>query len=69
MQHIQALRIPEVRNRTGLSNATIWRKLKQDPTFPKPFKLGANSTVWDAGEITAWLESKKSSRISNEAGK
>ena len=62
MQHTQALRIPEVRNRTGLSNATIWRKIKQDPTFPKPFKLGANSTVWDAGEITAWLEGKKAER-------
>lgn len=69
MQYTQAIRLPEVCERTGLAGPTIWRKIKQDPTFPRPFKLGANSTAWDAGEITAWLEAKKSSRISNEAGK
>jgi prophage regulatory protein len=59
MRYTQALRINKVKDVTGLSHATIWRKSKEDPTFPKPFKLGTNSTAWDAEEITAWLEAKK----------
>ena len=37
-----------------VSPATIWRWVGSDK-FPKPFKLGANVTVWDADEVDAWL--------------
>ena len=62
MRHTQAIRLPKVCEKTGLAPATVWRKSKEDPDFPRPFKLGANHTTWDAGEITAWLEAKKASR-------
>ena len=41
-----------------VSPATIWRWVK-DGKFPKPFKLGENSTCWDASEVDAWLASRK----------
>lgn len=37
-----------------VSPATIWRWVKNG-TFPAPFKLGQNTTVWDADEIDQWL--------------
>jgi prophage regulatory protein len=49
------------KNNQGLlpvSPATIWRFVK-DGTFPQPFKLGENCTVWDASEVDAWLVSRK----------
>lgn len=40
---------------SGLSVATIYRKAKADPTFPKLVKLGARCTRIRAGDLTAWL--------------
>jgi prophage regulatory protein len=41
-----------------ISAATLWRWVK-DGTFPAPFKLGQNTTVWDAIEVEAWIEEQK----------
>jgi predicted DNA-binding transcriptional regulator AlpA len=41
-----------------VSRATLWRWIK-DGKFPQPFKLGENTTCWDAGEVDAWLTSRK----------
>lgn len=46
---------------TGLipvSPATIWRWVR-DGKFPKPFKLGAATTVWDAAEVEAFIANMK----------
>lgn len=58
----QILRLKQVCAITNLSAATIWRKLKTDPTFPKPFKIGTNSTAWDFEEISEWIKSCKLAR-------
>lgn len=42
----------------GLSEATLYRKAKSDPTFPKLVRLGARCTRVRAGDLTAWLASK-----------
>lgn len=39
----------------GLSEATLYRKAKADPTFPRLVKLGARCTRIRAGDLTAWL--------------
>lgn len=44
----------------GLSS--FWRHAKEDPTFPKPFKLTARCTVVDADEAEAWFELRKAAR-------
>ena len=55
----RAIRIPQVCSLTGQAPATVWRRVQQDPSFPRPFKLGPKITVWSETEILAWLESKK----------
>lgn len=44
-----------------VSPATLWRWTKNG-TFPKPFKIGENSTVWDAAEVDAWLATRKEAK-------
>lgn len=49
------------KNNQGLlpvSPATIWRWVK-DGTFPAPFKLGLNTTVWSANAVDAWVDARK----------
>ncbi|MDQ6701684.1 MAG: AlpA family phage regulatory protein [Pseudomonadota bacterium] len=58
----RAARLPRVRDITRLSSATIWRKDKYDPSFPRSFKLSKGVTCWDENEILAWIESKKAER-------
>jgi predicted DNA-binding transcriptional regulator AlpA len=36
------------------SAPTLWRKVK-DGTFPKPTKLSARVTAWQAGQVRAWM--------------
>ena len=39
----QIIRIKEVAKRLGVSPATVWRRLKEDETFPRLIKLGSTS--------------------------
>ena len=39
----------------GISEATIYRKAKADPTFPRLVKMGQRCTRIRAGDLTAWL--------------
>ena len=48
------LRLPEVERRTGLRRPTIYRRANAG-TFPKPVRLGPNSTGWLESEIDAFL--------------
>jgi predicted DNA-binding transcriptional regulator AlpA len=63
----RAIRLPEVCRLTGTSRATIWRRLHDDPDFPKPFKLSAGITVWDEREVLDWLVAKKKAACANAA--
>jgi prophage regulatory protein len=60
----RAIRMPRVIDLTSMSRATVWRKAKDDPSFPKPFHLSAGIAVWDEGEVVSWLDSKKAARAS-----
>ena len=48
------VRFPEVRDRTGLSRSTIYRRMEQG-TFPKSVSLTGNVTVWQESDLRAWL--------------
>lgn len=58
------LRLPEVKNRTGLSRSTIYLRVA-DGKFPRPVSLGARAVGWLDAEIEAWLAGQiaKSRRI------
>jgi predicted DNA-binding transcriptional regulator AlpA len=43
----------------GLSIATFWRIVKEDDSFPQPFKLAANSSAVMRADLDAWLESRR----------
>ena len=46
----------EVERRTGLSHATIYRKIG-DGSFPAPVKVGAHAVRWRESDIRAWIDS------------
>ena len=62
LSQTRAIRLAEVVQLTGASRPTIWRWSKDDPTFPKPFKLSEAITCWDVSEICQWIERKKAAR-------
>lgn len=51
----------------GVGIATIWRWAKSDPTFPKPFKLGLNTTVFDLDALAVWVSAKQEAANDNRA--
>ena len=51
------LRIQTVVSVTGLSGATIYRKLKAGD-FPRPVRMGARCTRWKAADVRAWIQAQ-----------
>ena len=49
------LRLPAVKQRTGLSRSTIYLRISED-SFPKPVSLGGRAVGWIESEINSWLE-------------
>lgn len=54
-----AARPKQVARFVSLSPTTLWR-LERSGTFPKSFRIGANATAFDAGEVRQWFEDRKS---------
>ena len=48
------LRLPDVRERTGLSTPTIYRR-QADGTFPKSVQIGANAVAWYESDINEFV--------------
>lgn len=48
------LRLPAVKNRTGLARSTIYLRVSQGK-FPKPISLGGRCIGWIESEIDEWL--------------
>jgi predicted DNA-binding transcriptional regulator AlpA len=47
---------------TGFSTATIYRLLRDDPTFPRPRQLGRRMTRWVRSEVVDWVASRPAAR-------
>lgn len=60
------LRLPEVEKRTGLRRASIYRRAAAG-TFPKPVRLGPNSTGWLESEIDTFIANAVAQRDKVEA--
>lgn len=50
-------RLPQLKAYLNVSQSSIWSWVKVGK-FPKPIKLGANTTAWNAAEVEAWAQSK-----------
>ncbi len=53
----QFYRLPALKQRLGVSSATIWRWIKQGK-FPRGIKISDNVTVWNAADVEAWALSR-----------
>ena len=53
------LRLPAVRERTGLPTSTIYHYIRLG-SFPKQIVLGPRSVGWRSEEIDAWVDSRQS---------
>lgn len=51
------LRLPRVRQRTGLGRSTIYRLMAQD-LFPKAVQLAPRAVGWHKADIDAWLAAR-----------
>ena len=49
------LRLPKVKERTGLSRSTIYLKIARNE-FPSGVSLGARARGWLESEISEWIE-------------
>lgn len=57
VQGDRILRLPEVKNQTGLSRSSIYLGMKEG-TFPKSVNLGIRSIGWFESQINEWLSSR-----------
>ena len=63
------LRLPFVKNRTGLSRSTIYSSIEKG-TFPRPILLGQRAVGWLESEVESWLASRiDASRSLQNGGK
>lgn len=60
------LRLPQVKDRTGLSRSTIYLRM-QEGAFPKPISLGARAVGWLSAEVDEWLAERVQSSRQTEA--
>ena len=51
------LRLPDVKQRTGLSRSTIYLRIKEDK-FPYPINLGSRAVGWIESDIDDWLDQR-----------
>lgn len=54
---LRVIRLPEVRQRTGLSRSSIYR-LMAEANFPQSCKLGERIIAWVEADIDRWLAEK-----------
>ena len=60
MRVIRVAELATTKDNPGLlpvSPATVWRWVREGK-FPKPFKLGDSVTVWNAGEVEAFIAAR-----------
>ena len=53
-QHHKLLRLPEVKQTTGLSKSSIYARIAEG-TFPKQIPLGPRLVVWVEADIHNWI--------------
>ena len=52
----------EVCDALHISRQAVYRKLRTDPSFPRPIHVGASSPRWSSDEIDAWIERLRHAR-------
>jgi excisionase family DNA binding protein len=56
---VLAISVASAARRLGLSRASVYRLVKDDPTFPKIFRLGKRAARIKLDDLTAWLDAQQ----------
>lgn len=51
-------RISDVERRLTLCRASIYNRMRRDPTFPRSVKLTSRTVAWIREEIEAWADNR-----------
>lgn len=41
----------------SIGESTVWKKVKEDPSFPQPVRLGPKCTRFKVDDIRKWVKS------------
>ncbi|WP_158791711.1 AlpA family transcriptional regulator [Granulicella sp. L60] len=52
------LRLPQVKESTGLSRTTIYRQITACE-FPRPINIGPRAVAWVEADILQWMEQRE----------
>lgn len=61
--HSTYLQDKQVAARYGVGRASVWRWLKADLTFPKPFKLSPGCARWRLADLEAWETEREKASV------
>jgi len=66
------VRMSELLSLTGLGRATVYQRLKSDPTFPKPVKLSDSDARgapvgFVLGEVQGWIKGRMAARQDDQS--
>jgi prophage regulatory protein len=56
-QAIRFVRLPEVKEISGLSRSTVYARVKEG-RFPPPVRIGARAVGWIEHELLRWAEDR-----------
>jgi prophage regulatory protein len=57
-QNDRFIRTAEVLRQTGLSHTGLYERMKSDPEFPRPLRLGHRTNVFSERQIQRWIRAK-----------
>ena len=55
------IRLPEVRQKVGMSKSFVYDLITQDK-FPKPVKVSSRISCWVAAEVDQWVQERIDAR-------
>lgn len=59
---LRLIRLPQLLDLTALSRSAVYRLVREDPTFPRPVKLGARSVAWNFHSVQKWIADRIAQR-------
>jgi prophage regulatory protein len=59
---MRVLRLPALQEKLGLRHSAVYQRLRDDPSFPKPIRLGGRAVGWVEDEIDEWLRQRAAER-------
>lgn len=56
--HGRYIRPNDAAKKLGIGRSSLWHKIKHDPEFPRPVKLGPKTTVLSEADLDAYVRRK-----------